>query len=354
MEANNNEAAKQNILWFDTLRALASFGVIVLHVAAPALYLHGHEIDSNWWVGNAFDSLVRFSVPIFLLISGALLLPKTYPSLQAYFSKRVLRIVYPFLFWSIIYIAYSLFHTYQETGSMEMRQITTRFFVKLRDGASFHLWYVYLILGLYLIYPVLGKWLHHSKQSEIKYFIFIWVVCIVARLPFIADYFPKIELIYFSGYIGYPVLGYLLIRYKFENREKIKEIALLLIGAGVLITFFGTYFLTSHNGHFDDTLYHFLSPNVGIAAVGVFLLFQYSDIKINDTLTSIIGFFSRYSYGIYLVHVLVIDEFKKIGVDYLMVNPMIGIPAMSLLCLFTSSFVVWCIGKLPYGKYISG
>lgn len=354
METKNYEAEKQNILWLDTLRALACFGVIVLHVAAPALYLHGHEIDGNWWVGNAFDSLVRFSVPAFLLISGALLLPKTYPSLQAYFSKRVLRIVYPFLFWSIIYIAYFLFDTYQEIGSMEMRQIATTFFIKLRDGASFHLWYVYLILGLYLIYPILSKWLHHSTRSEIIYFNSIWVICIVARLPFIADYFPKIELIYFSGYIGYPVLGYLLLKYKFENREKIKKIALLLIGSGVLITFFGTYFLTSHNGHFDDTLYHFLSPNVGIAAVGVFLLFQYSDIKLNDTLVSIIRFFSRYSYGIYLVHVLVIDEFKKTGIDYMMVNPLMGIPAMSLLCLLTSSVIVWSIGKLPLGKYISG
>ena len=135
----------ENLDWINSLRVLATFSVIVLHVAADILYQYGSISNSDWWTGNIFDSSVRFCVPIFLMISGTLIFSKTYESTGEYLRKRVLRILFPFLFWSIIYIAVGLLVKFNSGEYLSFKEALKYVFVKLRDGASFHLWYIYMI-----------------------------------------------------------------------------------------------------------------------------------------------------------------------------------------------------------------
>lgn len=97
MNSNSSE-----IVWMNNLRALATFSVIVLHVTFPILYNYGTININDWQVGNFFDSLVRFCVPVFLMLTGALLLGKPI-EIASFFKKRFVRVLFPFLFWSSIY-----------------------------------------------------------------------------------------------------------------------------------------------------------------------------------------------------------------------------------------------------------
>jgi len=348
MRANGNE----KLYWIDSLRVLAIFSVIVLHVSAPILGKYGSISNFDWWIGNIYDSSVRFCIPIFLMISGALILSKTYESIGEYLKKRVMRILLPFLFWSMIYILKDIFHQVSGGEHKTIIEFLKFAFSRLRDGASYHLWYIYMIIGLYLFFPIIGKWINKSNKYEIKYFIIIWLLSILVQAPFINKIFPNINLIYFSGYIGFPILGFYLYKNTFTNSDR-NFLIFFLIMTGILITIFGTFITTKHEGVFDATFYSYLTLNVILASTGIFLLFK-NFIKFRTKTTSIILFFSKYSYGTYLIHILILSALSTFGFSYSFINPIIGIPITSILCLIISSLIIWGVNKLPFGKYISG
>jgi surface polysaccharide O-acyltransferase-like enzyme len=127
----------------------------------------------------------------------------------------------------------------------------------------------------------------------------------------------------------------------------------LLFLAGISITVFGTYLLTKHNGRFYGGFYSFLSPNVIIASIGIFLFIRHSDFK-TGWFTSLRRFISKYSYGIYLSHVFVLTLLSKIGISWAFINPVVGIPVTAVLCLIISSVVTYLINRSRYGRYVSG
>src|ERR1035437_1784180 len=95
----------KKIQWLDTLRALAMFGVIIIHVSTPVVKMMYGKNMEYWWIGNIVDSAVRFSVPLFLMLSGATMLGKEY-NLIDFYKKRISRVLFPILFWMIAYWVY--------------------------------------------------------------------------------------------------------------------------------------------------------------------------------------------------------------------------------------------------------
>src|SRR5690349_17287048 len=99
----------QNLDWINNLRMIALFAVIILHTTSPVLGQY-HKVPMwIWLTGDFYNSLVRFAVPVFVMISGALLLNKEY-ELSDFLKKRLSRVVIPFLFWSCIYIVYMFYN----------------------------------------------------------------------------------------------------------------------------------------------------------------------------------------------------------------------------------------------------
>ncbi len=206
-----------------------------------------------------------------------------------------------------------------------------------------------MIIGLYLIFPIIGKWLSLANNNEIKYFLIIWLITIFIKLPLINQLIPNIEISYFSGYIGYPVLGYYLNRVNFNFKKK-KIIYTFFILIGILTTICATFFATKYKGKFYEGFYSYLMPNVLIVSIGIFLVFK-DFIKFNS---KTISFFSKYSYGIYLIHIFVMTNLEKLGFSYTFINPIIGIPVTSILCFIISTIIIRKINNLSFGKYISG
>jgi surface polysaccharide O-acyltransferase-like enzyme len=339
-------------LWFDNLRAIATVAVIGIHVSSDYAPATGTIAAYDFWMGNIFDSASRFAVPVFVMLSGALLLSKEY-EIGTFLKKRLVRLLIPFLFWSLAYIAFELLSEFRGGNILGFWEIARTVFVDLRDGSSLHLWYVYMIIGLYLFVPIIGKWVRNSTEKEIGYFLIVWVCVMLFDQPIFERIRPEIDMRYFGGFLGYLVLGHYLKVKTIGSQSRTNALALACIALGLLTTILGTYGVHWYYNEYVSTFYEPLSPNMLLYAAGLFLWFKNKDIRL-PALVWVRNFISKYSYGIFLAHVLVLSKLHDFNIRWNFINPILGIPITILLCLIITAGGVFVVNKLPLGKYISG
>ncbi|MDR0940761.1 MAG: acyltransferase family protein [Bacteroidales bacterium] len=352
----------ERITWLSNLRGFALIGIIFLHVVSGFLYTFSTPPSSIWWIGNVGDSMVRCCVPLFVMITGALLLAREI-DLKKFFQKRFTRIVIPFVFWSFVYVVIGILR--RGDADFLTALWNSNFWERLLKGTiSFHLWYVYMLIGLLVLVPVLNTWIRHCSEKEILYFLVLWLVSIFLSNTFLQR---DLKLIYFSSYVGYLVLGYYLaysetytigkLRLKTGGKLVISNTLLWIIVGGIalLVTIFGTYYSSLTKGKFNGEFYEYLMPNVVFAAIAVFLLVKQCVLK-NNIVLKIIRFLDKYSYGIYLVHIFVLTYLRtSLGISSLFIHPLIGIPLTTILCLAVSAGIIYVVNHIPFvGKYISG
>lgn len=340
---------KDNTSWLDNLRVIATISVVLLHVAAPLLYRYPNFDASNWLIANLYDSLVRFCVPVFVMITGALLLKKQY-QLADYLKKRVARIIYPFLFWITIYSVHALI-ILKSGFQQPLSDILTISDSKFGYKTTYHFWYIYMIIGIYFLIPLISKLIRNAKEKQILYFLTIWFLVVSVTNPMFDEYLPTFNLKYFGGFVGYLVLGYYLSVKNFEKVKNIKNISLVIFVFGVLLTAFGTYFLSTYKRQFTADLYTYFSPNVIIAATGLFLFIKHINIK-NNKLISIRKTINKHSFGIYFVHVMVLYWLNRFGLNGTTFGPAIGIPLTTIACLVISGSIISLLKRLGLSKVV--
>jgi surface polysaccharide O-acyltransferase-like enzyme len=314
------------------LRVIACFMVIALHVSAAAFGIW----NEAWWAGNFYDSLMRGCVPLFLMITGATLLPK-HEEIHVFFKKRFVRIIPPLVAWSIFYLWW-LQHNGVQTGSWIL--------AILNGPTMFHLWFFYALLGLYAIVPVLRKFYQNSSQQEQAWFIATWFL-IASLIPAGQNVFFNLHcegylafdklsavyhLSYFSGYVGYILLGAYLSQLKPHFKLGVST---FFIASGM--TMLASYVLSRHFGKPCEFFFVYLSPLVVVAAGGLF--FAVMSIKAG-TPSKMLTILADCSLGIYGLHVFIIDPvFSSYGISTSVINSWLAIPVVSL-GVFTFSFVV--------------
>ena len=201
-----------------------------------------------------------------------------------------------------------------------------------------------MIIGLYLIIPFMGKWIRKASESAIIFALSIWFL----GLLILDHVLNGVEIHLVIRYSGFPVLGYYLSTKEF--RFNTAKIARIMIVTGIFITLAGTYLLTLYQGKFNPYFYGNTCPNVILTASGVFLYFKSQKFDPNKQ-NKVSAFINRYSYGIYLVHVLVLTQLRF---SWRTIHPLLGVPLTVVCCLSISALVIYVINKLPGGKYISG
>lgn len=341
------------IYYLDTLRILASFAVIVLHVSAQSFDIYD---SSQWIVADIYDSMTRWCVPVFVMISGALFLdPNRDISFKTIFTKNIFRILTAFIFWSIIYAVYChIFFTPMNTAGLISEILI----------GHFHLWFLYMIIGIYLAVPILRQIASNRELS--KYFIllsFIFAICIphiiqiigiVPTIKPIGSVLTNISSLFDfnigAGFVGFFMLGHYLHTVRLSKNIE-QSIFLVGIISFVIIAYL-TYLIFQFSPETKSPFYEYLSPLVMFEAIAVFLLVKkyekhYS--KINLYISKI----SKLSFGIYLVHMLVFYAIESVGINANIFNPIIGIPLMSTLIFIISLIIALFISKIPYiNKYI--
>ncbi len=345
------------VIWISNLRVFATLTVIMLHCAAGGIYLMGKIPTSWWWICNIFNSFGRFAVPIFVMLSGYLILGK-YKNLFDFLTKRLSRILIPFLVWTLIYILWGNYF-----GVLPIEKTKFEFFDILKKilsggaGGSGHLWFVYMLLGLYLFSPIISSWITQATQQEIKYFLIIWLLsCTI--YPYFDKYFGikiNFEIRYFSGHLGYFVLGYFLGNYPFNfPKKQIGFIALMTFFISWIITFIGIYFMTlSKNKIYDSSLFEYLSPSVILMSISAFLLFK--NLLNFDILPTLTAQLDKFSYGMYLMHLIPMKMISRNWkINFKWIHPFLGITTQFVLCAIICFAVIFLLSKIPKSNWITG
>jgi len=157
-----------------------------------------------------------------------------------------------------------------------------------------------------------------------------------------------------SGFIGYPVIGYMLGKIKIRRKTVGYSIIAFLICVG--ITAFGTFYLTQEKGRFAERLYFYLSPNIIFLSISAFILLrtmgEKTSIVRNKKLVSILKQVSAASFGIYLIHAMCLFILRKgfLGIQFsaFQGNPIYAVPITAVLSFLLSFLAISTIKRVPY------
>lgn len=197
--------------WVDGTRSLAALAVVLLHTAAPAVTDRTLLGGSGWWVANVLDSAMRWCVPVFVMLSGALLLAPAQQaeSWSAFYQRRFSRLLIPLGFWSAFYLTYYFYRGLKEGRAVSVEGVVH---LLLAGTPYFHLWYLFMLPGLYLLAPLLRQLLARLNRSQL-----VWSCAAILGLACANRLFalthanePIFAGVLFLPYLGYFLAGYLL------------------------------------------------------------------------------------------------------------------------------------------------
>ncbi|NOW93589.1 acyltransferase [Mucilaginibacter sp. SG564] len=348
---DNTQDTPQNITWINNLRLIAMFAVVILHTASPLLFYHKGNSMKDWLVADIYNALVRFAVPVFVMITGALLLHRDY-ELGDFLKKRLSRLILPFLFWSTVYILYRCYNE-EFVFTDDIWANTKLILLQFQTGAYYHLWYVYLLIGLYLFIPILGKFVRHASEKELLYFLCIWFLTVLISKPYLSSFDTAIDLHNFTGYIGYLILGYYLTYKNFHIRGLVYiAAATFLVTALIIIA--GTHYLLLKNHEISTFFYEPISPFIILLSASAFLTAKHTVVRLSPALNKIAQNAGKFTLGIYFSHALILTLFDLTDINYTIFNPIFSIPVIALSCFLLSWLLVYIMSKIPFIKHLVG
>ncbi len=344
-------------LSLDVIRVMAIFLVLWQH--ASELYYIGPDltlVDRPTSVLVAWmTSLDRVCVPLFAMLSGYLLLP-TKLNMRDFYKKRMPHVLWPWLFWCVGYAVYFMFYRGDTPGQC-LRNVAH---IPVNWGVEVgHLWYVYMLIGLYLVVPIISPWVERATRKEMRFVLGLWLVS--SCLPYAHLIWPSMlgecswndtpTLHYFSGFIGYLLLGAYLRKFGAPSLKW----SLVLTVAGYLASVFAFICFYDHVAkdiNDMETPWFFTGINVAMATLGMWGLL--SRIPINKCKShALLVSLSTLSYGIYLVHIMVLLFVHDHIVPATWAVAW-KIPAITVLTFVLTYVLVSVLSRLPGARFTTG
>lgn len=337
--------SSKRILSLDALRIVAAFSIVMQHVGGQ--FLPMSFPSAEWEIRNLYISVAQWGVPVFFMISGALFLSSDKPlDVRRLFGKNLLRIVYAFLFWSIIYVVVI-------EGLGQGLKIV---FISVIKGPP-PFWFLKVMIGIYLVLPVLK-----SIAAQEKTFSFLVGLAIITTFV-IPSIFGHLALLnplraevlagYFDGYglpslyfITYFIIGHWL--YSHEISCRMRNILFLLAVLSIVGGIIGTRWLSyrmgcSHNFFYDD-----LHPFTVLQGIAVFVFFKDRFRSLSPKWRPVVIKLSNYSFGIYLVHPLLMYVCTNyFGLSSSTFPAVWFVPVYTVLIYILSCFLVKLVSMIP-------
>lgn len=340
---------KRESIWLDYVRVIATFCVVLLHSAAPLLNKFDSLPAQNWWAGNFYDSLTRVCVPLFFMVSGALLLGKS-ESAGDFFKKRAAKVLLPLFAWSLIYLFWRVF--YESSAEFSFYS----FYSMAVSPIYYHLWFLYAVIGLYLFIPILRLIMLNAPECYLKYYVALWFLAasLVPLVEWGTGLKSQVDLRSVSGMSGYLMVGFLVARQRTSNGMILS--ALILFVACTCVTLVATYLLTVRNGGvFDGYFYGYLTPNVIIASVSVALIIKYSvgrfELLHRAVVVEWVKSLSSTSFGVYLIHAIYLYLLAEgdlgVQISGFVWEPALSIPLTAVTVFVISHLSVLLLRKIP-------
>lgn len=374
----------QHIVWLDVVRFVAMFTVVCCHCTDPFNFYPGTapNIDEIKLWGAIYGALLRPCVPLFVMITGALLLPVR-GEVSVFYKKRIPRVLWPFLIWSVIYNLFPwitgllgikpeiILDFFPYSGEEVMRQslsISLDYIAQIPFNFSIvdvHMWYIYLLIGLYLYLPVFSAWVEKASDKAKLWFLGAWAVTLL--LPyynqFVAQYLWGTcswnafgMFYYFAGFNGYLLLGHYLRNLDWKL-GKILAIGLPMFVIGYAVTFFGFRYITALPEYSDEMLelfFTYCSLNVVMMTIPVFMLCKKVNFR-SEGIKKALANLTLCGFGIYMIH------YFFTGPSVLLVRTLgvplgIQIPVASAMAFGVSWLIVWAVYRVlgKKAKWIMG
>ena len=321
---------KKRIIWIDVLRLVGILMVLIIHVVGNTINTFGLSGDAAL-VYKVLSGISAASISLFVLISGGMFLGKDI-SYKDMFFKYIIKILVGIV---IVGFIYSMMELVFINGTFKLTFIIDCFNKIIKMDTWAHMWYLYLVLVLYLLTPILRLFV--KKLNRVEYAI---ILCILGIATIII---PEIGIIKFAllGYIFCYLYGYYIYNYDVHIIYKILSYIGLLVGVGYAI------YLVVNTGELEVIKYTSLTAI--LISNGLFLLAKNIKFKENK-LTSYITSIGICSYGIYLIHQLFINIiYKLLKLDIIVKYPVLII--VYILVIFALSYI--CVYFARKSKFLS-
>ena len=306
---------KERLIYSDILRIVSIFGVLVIH-SISLFWRHIPIKTASWPVFACLDSVFRFAVPVFVMISGMFMLsPEKDRGIKNLYSKNILHILTSFVFWSFLYAMFNSIPTNPDV------HFSIREFIFRITKGEYHLWFLFMIAGLYIVTPILRKIVNDKKLTE--YFLAIWFVfCLFANFAKLIPYFGdtifevlrKFKMSAAIQYSGFYILGYYLNKYPLDKKFRIPVYILgfLSIAATALATVYFSFSAMNAQSQYLE----YLLPTTLFSSCSIFNFVQHACEKrsFSEKKKQVIAALSKYSFGVYLCHIFVINTLKRLDI----------------------------------------
>ena len=301
----------------DLLRTICSICIVIMHII-DFYILSYHSVGMQFWTFiNVFESIIRFAVPIFFMISGALLIKNFEERPLTFYKKRFTSIVIPYV---TISIFYSLGNQILKTKTISLSIVSKNI---LRFDAHYHLWFFGPLITLYLFLPIIRKLIKFlevsNKQFILNAYLIVWFVCSIT-LPFIINVTNLTSIKYISdiwGYLGYFILGYVLNNYCKEYLKSRYNTFKFFYILAVIATIIGNYiYLNKETGIYNNYFINPMSLNIFVESISLFIYFTNKSFNFNSKSSNAIrkiGMSSLYIYLFHPIFILFIKDILKIN-----------------------------------------
>lgn len=342
-----NSIMKQRDLSLDIIRLLACAMVVMMHSPIPT-------DSANGIILSTISYLTTPCIGLFFMVSGALLLPPPISKSESalpYLRKRLSRVLMPTLVWTVFYIAVKQFANPAPVGQLLKTVVSIPF------SAQGHgvLWFMYTLVALYLLTPILHTWLTVATEKDIRFYLQLWLIAMcypILKMAVATNDTTTGILYYFSGYVGYYLLGYWLQRYPDALSLKTASVLMAIsIAAPVAIKL----------AHISVDFYEvFWYLSVFVVAQCVFWW------KVAKWISSVVTFSGRtgrliticsnLTFGIYLSHIFIMRQgvWKLPFVEQLASMPLVQTIVVAIITLSVAIAFSWAVGISPLGNAVVG
>ncbi|MEM6050420.1 acyltransferase family protein [Erwinia sp. P7711] len=329
------------------LTLVATFFVILLHTAAlPFAHFH-----TGWSVAVMYETLGRIAFPLFLLIAGYVSLNKN-ESLLSTLKTRVLDLVIPLIAWSAIYLVYSdVVHANKNPVSL---------LELLSTPAYPHMWFIYTMILLYLITPLLNTFITHGSQQRVNYTLTVWFVLASvyvlldnvkasllenATLPMPSN----IDMVVYLS--GFYILGGVVRRFNIAPKVTISAIIFVL---AAVLTAVMAYSFSKSISRPNDLFLFYSAPTMVIISLGCFFMLLNASFRYNRPIIKALRVLSRLSLGIFFVHAMVLEGLVALlDIDFTGYSSIITIPLVALACFAISAGIIFLLQRIPYVRRVT-
>lgn len=378
-------AKKEHYVWLDVVRFLTMFMVVCCHSSDPFNFYAGEPPvnigEIKFW-GAVYGSFLRPCVPLFVMITGALLLPVRGET-SVFYKKRISRVFWPFLLWSVLYNMFPyitgvlgctpdvVLDVFPYSGEEAMRQsldVSLSYICQLPLNFSLidvHMWYIYLLIGMYLYMPIFSAWVEKASEKAKLWFLVAWGITLFIPYyrtfvdPYIwgACSWNEFYMLYnFAGFNGYLLLGHYL-RHHEWSWKKVLGLGIPLFAIGFWVTYTGFRYMTSDpdcTPEEYELFFYYCSPNVVMMTIPLFALAKkvhITNVRIQKALANL----TVCGFGVYMVHYF----FTGPGVvlaRYLNVPVSLQILFSAIFAFFISWLIVNVLRKIfgRYARYVVG